>query len=598
MMGIKNALSIVGAVSIVIIVTLSVIFLSVESYMHDYVLADLLSSAKSVASLESDREEQKWDKQHVEFFEKLTGATVMYMDTTIMYSHSDYRSDVETSREIIKFDVMDPAAEEGNVERIYILDSLEQYDFQKILEGDYFADIRSFTFSEEALIVAGAPIYDSHGKVTAGVVLVQNTDVIDSQMDRLGGVMLAVGAISIFFTALGTFLNSRRLVEPIQQITIGTRRLAEGQYGEMINSRNTGTELDALVGTLNTLSWRLKDVFDSLNQEHDKHELVLNSLNEGIIGVDWYMNVLHCNNPFLEMAEINSAPEKLDLTTVTGKTLFDSMRTKERVNGRWQTENGRSILIMASPLYGNGRMVIGSVGIVVDVSESERMEQIRRDYVANISHELRTPLTGIRGMVEPLMDGIFETEEERQDCYSVIYQETLRLEKLIQDMLDMSRLQDGRLTIETEPLIVDEILAFAMRRVSKTAADSGIELSLKLEGENIECIGNEDRILQVITIFLDNAVNFTPPGGKITITAQNRENDVLVSVRDTGCGIEPKDLPYIWERFYKTDKSRMRTPGTGLGLAIAKLIIELMDGEIGVHSQPGKGAEFWFTLKK
>ena len=223
---------------------------------------------------------------------------------------------------------------------------------------------------------------------------------------------------------------------------------------------------------------------------------------------------------------------------------------------------------------------------------------MRRDYVANISHELRTPLTGIRGMVEPLMDGYIDTEEEKADCYRVIYQETLRLEKLVREMLDMSRLQDGRVTLEMEELELPGIIDAAVRRMKPMADEAKVELVADTGGARLRCMGNEDRILQVLIIFVDNALSFTPSGGRVTIYAREEKERVRVGVIDTGVGIEPKDLPFIWERFYKADKSRMRTSGTGLGLAVAKLVVELMGGEIGVNTKVGEGSEFYFTLNK
>ena len=242
-------------------------------------------------------------------------------------------------------------------------------------------------------------------------------------------------------------------------------------------------------------------------------------------------------------------------------------------------------------------MATGAVCLIQDVSESERLEQLRRDYVANISHELRTPLTGIRGMVEPLMDGYIDTDEERAECYRVIYQETLRLEKLVREMLDMSRLQDGRVALEMEELELRGIVDAAVRRMKNMADDAGISLTADTGSSALTCIGNEDRILQVLIIFIDNALGFTPAGGSVTVYARDEREQVRVGVVDTGVGIEPKDLPFIWERFYKADKSRMRTSGTGLGLAVAKLVVELMGGEISVRSEPGRGATFEFTLR-
>ena len=201
-------------------------------------------------------------------------------------------------------------------------------------------------------------------------------------------------------------------------------------------------------------------------------------------------------------------------------------------------------------------------------------------------------------MVEPLIDGYIDTEEEKQNCYQIIYQETIRLEKLVKEMLDMSRLQDGRLTIDMEELELPGILDAAVRRMQPIADKSGISLTCVTDGSKLRCMGNEDRILQVLIILLDNALSFTPQGGRVSIIGKDLGNEIVVSVEDTGVGISKKDLPFIWDRFYKADKSRMGTTGTGLGLAIAKLVVEHMNGEISVDSAPGRGSVFSFTLKK
>ena len=591
----RMLLVVTGVVLAAILLSYSLIFLINRAHVRSYVIESLLESAESIARIESGNSAQTWDEEQMAFYEELTGATIMYMDVTVLEVQSEYATG-DGLKEVIRFDT---TPDSGDGKSIYIWDTLEQYDFNRILDGYTVSGIKAFTFSNEKdIIIAGAPIKDEDGKVTGGVVLVQETTSIDTQMNNLMNIMVITAVMSLVIAAMVSFISGRRLSKPIIQITAGAQRMTDGQYGEMIQNRNTGTELDVLAGTLNTLSWKLSDSFNTLTQEQEKLNLILDALNEGIVAVDWYMNVIHCNHPFLEMLAYCATPEKIDTDGDMGSALFDCMRSRSTLTRKWIGADGRHLMLTASPFYGNGSLIIGAVGIVVDVSESERMEQLRKDYVANISHELRTPLTGIRGMVEPLMDGIFETEAERQGCYGVIYQETLHLEKLIGDMLDMSRLQDGRIVIEKERLVVNEILNFAAQRVLKTAQDAGIEIRRNIPDRDIECIGNEERILQVATIFLDNAMNFTPSGGSIDINVCSRKDDVYISVKDTGCGIEPKDIPYIWERFYKSDKSRMRTPGTGLGLAIAKLVVELMDGEIGVNSTSGNGAEFWFTLKK
>ena len=188
--------------------------------------------------------------------------------------------------------------------------------------------------------------------------------------------------------------------------------------------------------------------------------------------------------------------------------------------------SGRAILVEITALPASKGDQIGAVCLLTDVSEAQRMEQLRRDYVANISHELRTPLTGIRGMIEPLMDGYVDTEEERQSCYGIIQRETVRLEKLVGEMLDMSRLQDGRATVELERLELPGILEAAARSMSALARDAGVELGVETDGSRLACMGNEDRIEQVLVILLDNAIDFTPRGGRVTVFARDAGQQV------------------------------------------------------------------------
>ena len=256
--------------------------------------------------------------------------------------------------------------------------------------------------------------------------------------------------------------------------------------------------------------------------------------------------------------------------------------------------SGGSYGIMIENRYRDelGELVDNINDMSMKISQSEKIQQ---EFISSVSHELRTPLTGIRGMVEPLMDGVLETEEEKNDCYQVIYRETRRLEKLIGEMLDLSRLQDGRAQMELEAICVEPVLERAVESVARLAENAGIELTVDAD-EGAVCMGNEERIIQVLIILLDNALSFTPTGGHIAVRAKKDGRFVELSVHDDGAGIEPKDLPYIWERFYKADKSRMRTKGTGLGLAIAKKVVELMGGTIGVQSEVGKGSAFTLRL--
>ena len=499
-------------------------------------------------------------------------------------------------------DIQAPEGKEEDLQWVDIISAVDLQFFTRILGGETLSALQQFEFAQGVVLFAGAPIRDEEGAILGGVVLAQPVDQLHRLSRAIGFMLTVVVSIALLAAVLLSTLQTRRLVLPIQRLTRAARRMTDdSETMERITSL-PNDEIGDLGRAMNSMSARLIDVIQNLRRERDKLELVITGIGEGIISVDRKGRIVHSNPIFLELMEVDDLDglwDSEDDNIQSLKAILKRcMETGEPEHMDWTNHSGRALYAGASPLKGEDGDIIGTVCLLRDVSEAVRMEQLRRDYVANISHELRTPLTAIRGMVEPLIDGIMESEEERQECYHVILKETIRLEKLVGEMLDMSRLQDGRVHVELEPLELPGILEAAARGMRQIAADAGVELAIETDGSELQCMGNEDRITQVLVILMDNALSFTPSGGRVTVYARDAGSMVEVGVRDTGCGIEPKDLPMIWERFYKADRSRMRTTGTGLGLSIAKLVVELMGGEIGVKSEPGKGADFTFTLQK
>jgi len=252
--------------------------------------------------------------------------------------------------------------------------------------------------------------------------------------------LIMTALVTVMFAVAVALKLTQVLTNPIRRLTQVARRIAEGELGAHISIPNHD-ELGELGNTLNTLSARLSDVIRRLREERDKLELIIGSIGEGIIAVNARLEGVHRNQAFWELMEAGNPDhpgvEDTDGFRALQKLLEECVRCGERLRAGWQSPSGRKVAATASPLFDERGETIGAVCLIQDVSESERLEQLRRDYVANISHELRTPLTGIRGMVEPLMDGYIDTDEERSECYRVIYKETLRLEKLVRELLDM-----------------------------------------------------------------------------------------------------------------------------------------------------------------
>ncbi|MCL4545709.1 MAG: cell wall metabolism sensor histidine kinase WalK [Chloroflexi bacterium] len=246
---------------------------------------------------------------------------------------------------------------------------------------------------------------------------------------------------------------------------------------------------------------------------------------------------------------------------------------------------GHDINVMAQRLEG-------------DVTELRRQEQLRRDLVANVSHDLATPLTGIQGFTEALIDGVVASDQDRQELYESIYREVQRLRRLVGDLQDLSSLENGMGNIQPAPLRLQELVDEALRVESNEASERGIILDQNVAAELPDVWADGDRITQVLFNLLDNAMRYTPRGGKITVSARTKEGSVRVSVRDTGTGIAESELPFVFERFYRVDRSRSReTGGGGLGLAIVKAIISAHGGEIEAKSVLNQGTEMTFTLR-
>ena len=590
--GAKTLLSHI-TLAVVVIALASVISYTLSSqYIRQTRIRDLAAKAERIA--EGSNEVPEGDivprRRTVRTFEELTDAKVFYL-----------AEDNEIIRMSQYYD--EPEHGEGEFHWVEVADSIDREFASRVLAGECVSTVRRFEFAKDVIIFAGAPIYDDAGEMRGGVILAQPMASVRNLSRLVRLMLLIVVGISILLAILLAMQQTRMLVKPIQRITRAARRMEDGVYAERIPAL-PDNEIGELGHALNSMSGRLMDVIKNLRKERDKLELVISGIGEGLIAVDTDWHIVHANEAFLELVELDSAADFLregdsDVLFDPLKGLLERCMTSgESEELEWVNASQRAIHAVATSLKDESGATLGTVCLLRDVSEAQRMEQLRRDYVANISHELRTPLTGIRGMVEPLIDGIMDTEEERQESYRIILKETIRLEKLVGDMLDMSRLQDGRIQVELEPMELPGILEAAARSMKGIADEAGVDLRVETDGSRLACLGNEDRIMQVLVILMDNALSFTPRGGSVTVFAYDAGTHIAAGVRDTGRGIEPKDLNMIWERFYKADRSRMRTTGTGLGLSIAKLVTRLMGGDISVKSEPGKGAEFTFTLKK
>ncbi|MFZ5633601.1 MAG: ATP-binding protein [Bacillota bacterium] len=229
----------------------------------------------------------------------------------------------------------------------------------------------------------------------------------------------------------------------------------------------------------------------------------------------------------------------------------------------------------------------------------DKIDATRRSFVASISHELRTPLTIMQGYTEALMDGIAQDEKQREKYLLNIYEETIRLRRLVDDLLDLRRLESGMISMRMERADISEIIESVAGQFKETMTDKNLKVRITLPEERLLARGDPDRLKQVVINLVDNAVRFSPADGAVEIEGKEEGDRVRVLVRDRGPGLAEEERQLVWERFYKLDSSRTaRGSGSGLGLAIARQIVDLHGGDIGVESTPGEGSTFWFTVRR
>lgn len=398
------------------------------------------------------------------------------------------------------------------------------------------------------------------------------------------------------------FVMMERVVRPLREMRDIAMHMASGNYSVRADDSQKG-EVGQLARSLNHLARELSRTIGDLTLERNRLRQSLDGLTEGFICVNSFGKVTHHNPAVSGLFHAAYVPGEVEREVLGLResvwTDFDEAVSENRIVIRDTDVDGRLIHSTISPFAGEGGEVAGAVGLFTDITESERLERTRRDYVANVSHELRTPLTAMRALIEPLRDGMIRTEEARLRYYDIILRETMRLSRLIDDLMELSRLQSGKISIDLQVMPLSEMILDLSEKYSAAAEEKNQKFNLLFEANDCPLVfSNPDRVEQVLVILLDNAMKYTPEGGEIFLNARWNETHVVLSVRDTGIGISESDLPYVFDRFYKADKSRTGSSGSGLGLSIAREMLRWMGEEIFVTSEPGKGSEFSFTLKR
>jgi two-component system, OmpR family, phosphate regulon sensor histidine kinase PhoR len=410
-------------------------------------------------------------------------------------------------------------------------------------------------------------------------------------------------SLLIFLLAGGVaLLMSRSYTERIERLREFSRRVAEGDF-RPLSPDGKGDTLEALGASLNQTAARLDRTIRTLTEERNLSAAILGSMVEGVAVVNGAERLAFANPGF-------AAILGLDVPPVAGSALLEIVRQTElieavrrvlsgepRVEAEIATGTLRQHFFAATVASVRAGETSGAVIVLHDITELRKLERIRRDFVANVSHEFRTPLTAIQGFAETLIGGAIDDPQNRGRFLGIILEHSRRLARLTEDLLKLSQMDAERLELEIRPVSVAQLIESCYETSQRRALEKELGLSLNVPSQLPDVAADSPRIQEVLQNLLDNAIQYTLPGGKIVLSAELCNDEVVFTVSDTGIGIPRADQPRIFERFYRVDVARSREAvGTGLGLSIAKHLVEAHGGRIWVDSEVGAGSKFHFSI--
>ena len=398
------------------------------------------------------------------------------------------------------------------------------------------------------------------------------------------------------------YIFSILLAKRIRHLQALTERLLDASIADS-EIPHAEDELGILNQSLHRMGTRIRDLLDRVSLESGRREAILASMSEGVLASDNRLQVIFCNeslaNAVGASVPVEAGTPVLDLVRDPElvNLLTQVIATGEPVKRRLQLSAGEGKTFeaqAASLAMPNSR---GVIVILHDITDIERLERVRKDFVANVSHELRTPLTAIRGYAETLLGGALEDSENNRRFVEIIQAHAIRLNNIAADLMILSELESGRPTPEPERVSIKDAVEMAMSTVESEARVRQVFLD-SFVADGLEVLGHKIRLEQALVNLLDNAVKFNRPEGEARLHADlTKDNKVMITVSDTGSGIPSSDLPRIFERFYRVDRARSRAVGgTGLGLSIVKHVVERMNGTVRVDSAIGRGSTFTILL--
>jgi len=485
----------------------------------------------------------------------------------------------------------DPAKMNNHADRPEIISALNRETGESIRH--------SYTLNEDMMYIA-IPLLRENKIVAVLRVSIPLLSISES----LGPIYfrIAMGAIlAAIFLALVSYLIARRIKRPIDVLRKGAERFAQGDFDHKLYLFDYH-EIGALSESMNQMAAQLDERIKTIVRQRDEIDAILTGMIEGVLAVDLDEKVLIMNNAALRMFEvegldfhnrsIEEAVRNAQVHDFVGEILSQSRDIESEIT--IGPRNEMTLRAVGTVLKSEKGEKIGALAVFHDITELRRLENMRREFVANVSHELKTPITAIKGYVETLRDGAIANPDEAKNFLQIVASHTDRLNAIIDDLLSLSKIEQDadRNEIELESVSIDEIVLSAIKSLNAKAEQKKISIRYTPDPTINESL-NSNLIQQALCNLIDNAINYSESSNDVLINVDRNESELTIAVTDHGCGIEKRHLPRLFERFYRADTARSRKlGGTGLGLAIVKHIAIAHGGHVTVNSEPGKGSQF------
>ncbi len=468
--------------------------------------------------------------------------------------------------------------------------------FDRLSNGES-VELDDFEISEKrSAICVGRPLYVNKTTYIGSFILIKEINQINHAFARLSRSLWLVSLLLLPLLILTSYFAVNQMLHPITEMTKVAKQLSKGNYDVRAKDDYPG-ELGLFARTLNNMSRALSTTIHQLENEKRQLGYILSSFSDGVAAINSQGELTHYNPALMKMFGTVDVHSTMDL--VPDRSIWEAFEgvvdSQEPRMFHYNLPGDRVLWISVVPVLSDSEGCVGAVGLFKDATEIEKLERMRNEYVANISHELRTPLTSLRGLLEPLADGMVKDPEKQKQYYSIMLHEVERLSRLITDMLQLSRLQAGTEAMEMTMFDANELLEEVSQSFQTEAKKRNIRIELETAETLSPVLSDRDRIEQVLVILIDNALRYAK--SRICLRASENVHEVVIDVWDDGIGISKENLSRVFERFYKVDKSR-KDGGTGLGLSIAKKIMDQLEEQIEVDSKEGEWTCFRFTLKK